>query len=281
MSIEEAREPMTNLLATIEGEKDSYGTDDIENAISTLRNTFITYLGNIQPISPSQPIPASWLIENRGFDEDANGWTDGPASIKNGVAEFTETTFNTYQTLAQLPVGNYMLTLNAFQRPGSNQETYTDWMEGKNLVKAQLYAMGGGKSSYITIQNIWDGACVEKKEGTCAKQGELYVPNNTLAANSWFADSCYENQLPVELTKAATLKIGIRSSKSEASWWTCFDNFGLLFFGPYNAATGIEKLLPLNKNEDKTWYDLSGRKLSSKPKQKGIYIWGQRKVAIK
>lgn len=281
MSIEEAREPMTSLLATIEGEKDSYGTDGIENAISTLRNTFITYLGNIQPISPSQPIPASWLIENRGFDEDANGWTDGPASIKNGVAEFTETTFNTYQTLAQLPVGNYMLTLNAFQRPGTNQETYTDWTEGKDLVKAQLYAVGGGKSSYLTIQNIWDGACVEKKEGTCAKQGELYVPNSTLAANSWFADDCYENQLPVELTKAATLKIGIRSSKSEASWWTCFDNFGLLFFGPFDAATGIEELLPLNNNEDKAWYDLSGRKLSSKPKQKGIYIWGQRKVAIK
>ena len=280
MSIEEAREPMTSLLATIEGEKDSYGTDDIEDAISTLRNTFVTYLGNIQPISPSQPIPASWLIENRGFDEDANGWIDGPASIKNGVAEFVETTFNTYQTLAQVPVGNYMLTLNAFQRPGTNQKTYTDWTEGNNLVKAQLYATGGGKSSYLTIHNIWDDACAEKKEGTCAKEGELYVPNNSLAANSWFADSCYENQLPVELTKVATLKIGIRSSKSEASWWTCFDNFGLLFFGPYDATTGIESL-PLNKNGDEAWYDLSGRKLSCKPKQKGIYIWGQRKVAIK
>lgn len=285
-SIEEAAEPMTSLLTAIKTEKDSYGVDDIEDAITNLRSTFIAYLGNVQPASPEQPVPASWLIENRCFDESSDGWTNGPASIKNGVAEFLETTFNTYQTLPQLPAGNYMLTANAFQRPGTYQNAYNDWAEGKGTVKAQLYATGGGSTVTQVVQNIWDGASEAKKTGQCVKMDDLYVPNNALAVNSWFTDGCYENYLPVNLTAASTLRIGIRSTKSDASWWTCYDNFGLLFFGPYDAATGIGHTeadsSPFTLHAlPSEWYDLNGRKLNGKPTRKGIYLHNGKKAAIK
>ncbi len=285
-SIEEAAEPMTSLLTAIKTEKDSYGVDDIEDAITNLRSAFIAYLGNVQPASPEQPVPASWLIENRCFDESSDGWTNGPASIKNGVAEFLETTFNTYQTLPQLPAGNYMLTANAFQRPGTYQNAYNDWAEGKGTVKAQLYATGGGSTVTQVVQNIWDGASEAKKTGQCVKMDDLYVPNNALAANSWFTDGCYENNLPVNLTAASTLRIGIRSTKSDASWWTCYDNFGLLFFGPYDAATGIDHTeidsSPFTLHASPSeWYDLNGRKLNGKPTRKGIYLHNGKKAAIK
>ncbi len=285
ISAEEAAKPMTDLLTAIEAEKTDYTVEDIENAISNIRSSFITYLEDVQPASPEQPIPASWLIENRSFDEDSNGWIKGPESIKNGVAEFLETTFNTYQTLPQMPVGNYELTVNAFQRPGTYQNAYKDWQAGNETVKAQIYATGSGTTVYQTVQNIWDGACETRKTGTCAKYNNLYIPNNTVAADSWFTEGFYDNRLTVKLPTASTLKIGIRSTKSDTSWWTCFDNFGLLYYGPYEVGTSIEETKSFIHNSgDGGWYDISGQRVSTEANsslKKGIYIHNGKKVVIK
>ena len=43
--------------------------------------------------------------------------------------------------------------------------------------------------------------------------------------------------------------------------------------------TGISELFGIEENG--TWYDLNGRKLSGKPAQKGIYINNGKKTIIK
>jgi hypothetical protein len=279
--VEEAATPMLELMAQIESEKENYVIGDIENAITNLRQTFIQYLGNVIPASSKQPIPISWLIENRNFDENANGWTGGPESIKNGCAEFLETTFNTYQTISPaLPAGNYALTLNAFQRPGTYQNAYTDWTGDNNTVKAMLYASGGGTSFSQTIQNIWDGAQETKKSGQCVRYKNLYIPNNIAAANSWFVDGFYENLLSVNLRTASTLKIGIRSTKSDASWWTCFDNFGLQYYGPYEVESldAIDEINESMSNDADAWYTLDGRRADKGRLKHGIYVKNGKKI---
>jgi len=285
MSQEEAAEPMLNLLQTVEAEKEGYNADDIETAIGSLRTTFIAYLANVQPASPDQPIPASWLIENAGFDENAEGWTRGPENVKYGVAEFFETTFNTYQVLSPaLPAGNYVLTLNAFQRPGTYKNAYAEWQAGGETVTSQLYVTAGGNTFSQNVKNIWDDAADAQKEGRCAQMADKFVPDNMQAASSWFADGLYRNSLPFSVPSATTFRIGIRSTKSDASWWTCFDNFGLLYYGPYDSATGITDIgteSHSTETEPANWYDLSGAKLSGTPTRKGIYIRGRRKVIIK
>lgn len=277
MSAEECAEPMNSLIATIEAEKENYNVSDIENAIANLRTTFIAYLASVQPASPQQPIPASWLIDNPCFDESSTGWTNGPAAIRNGIAEFLETTFDTHQTISPaLPAGNYALTLNAFQRPGTYKDAYNDWTEGNETVMAQLYATSDEGTEYQTVHNIWDEACETKKSGQCVKYNDLYIPNNAMAANAWFTDNCYESLLPLSLQAASTLKIGIRCTKSEKSWWTCYDNFGLLYYGEYDAATGIETIQKSEVGHQNDIYDLQGRKINSM--SKGIYIVNGRKV---
>ena len=281
VTVEEAAKPMLELLTSIEAEKDAYCMGDIENAITSLRQTFIQYLGNVKPVSSTQPIPISWLIENPEFDENSNGWTKGPESIKNGVAEFLETTFNTYQTVSPaLPEGNYALTLNAFQRPGTYQNAYADWTDGKNTVMAQMYATGDGNTVYQTIKNIWDGACDTKKAGACVKYNNLYIPNNGVAANSWFADGYYKNLLAVNLPSASILKIGIRSQRSGTSWWTCFDNFRLLYYGPFEVEdlSGIYIGRPTMDNEADVWYTLDGRRVNGEQLKRGIYIRNGKKI---
>ena len=272
---EETAGPMTELLTSVRAEKDTYNVIDMENAINSIRQTFIQYLENVKPASAKQPIPISWLIENRGFDENANGWTKGPESISNGCAEFLETTFNTYQTLSPaLPEGNYLLTLNAFQRPGTYKDAYTGWAEGKDVVKAQLYATGGGITVYQTVQNIWDGAQESRKTGQCVKYNNLYIPNNAAAANSWFTEGFYKNQLTITLPTASTLKIGIRSTKSDTSWWTCFDNFGLFYYGPFEPDSGdaIDEIRNSASEEDEAWFSLDGRRIGKGQPKHGIYV---------
>ena len=235
----------------------------------------------MKPASAFQPIPISWLIENPSFNENALGWTGGPESIKNGCAEFLETKFNTYQTISPaLPAGNYLLTLNAFQRPGTYQDAYTDWAEGTNTVKAQLYATASGKTVYQVIQNIWDGASETKKSGQCVKYNNLYIPNNTMAANSWFVEGLYENQLEINLTSASTLKIGIRTLKTDASWWTCFDNFGLQYYGPYEIGSidAIDEIQESVFNDVGAWYSLDGRRMDKGQLKHGIYVKRGKKI---
>ena len=281
VSLEEATQPMTELLTSIEAEKEGYNVKDIEDAIASLRQTFIQYLGNVKPASPALPIPISWLIENRGFDENSSGWTKGPESIKNGVAEFYEQTFNTYQTISPaLPAGNYALTLNAFQRPGTYQDAYTDWADGKEVVKAQLYATGGGSTVYQTIQNIWDGAQESSKTGQCVKYNNLFIPNNNMAAKSWFEDGLYKNLLSVNLPSASTLKIGIRSQKSGDSWWTCFDNFDLLYYGPFEVEDpdAIDEIEDTMSNDSDAWFSLDGRRMEASQLKHGIYVKKGKKI---
>ena len=222
ISADEAAQPMNDLLQEIETERSGYDMEGIESAIQRLRTCFGEYLSGVVPASPQQPIPASWLIEDRSF------------------GEYLDATFNASQTLpCQMPAGNYILSLSAFQRPGTYQDAYAEWSEGGDAVKAQLYATAGGRTTTQTVQNIWDGASEARKDGMGLKYNDLYIPNNAQGAKAWFADSCYQNHLPLNLTSPSTMKIGIRSTKTGASWWTCYEGFGLHFYGPFDPATGI------------------------------------------
>lgn len=281
ISVEAAAIRVTELLTRVEAEKESYSAGDLESVIAEVRQTFIEYLSAVKPVSADAPIPISWLIENRSFDSDASGWTGGPASVSYGVPEFLETTFNTSQTISPaLPAGNYALTLNAFQRPGTYQNVYNDWIAGTSVVKAQMYSTGGGKSFSQAVQNIWSDASEARKTGRVVRYNNLYIPNNSQAAASWFKEGAYENFMPISMQSAGTLKIGLRCTKSEDSWWTCYDNFGLLFYGPYEATpVGIQspydpQSLPLGE----AWYTLDGRRVAPSQLRHGIYIKAGRKV---
>ena len=278
-NLEEIATPMNEMMQTIEAEKENYGVADIQNAVSELRTTFIDYLAEVKPASTSCPIPISWLIENHAFQQNSDGWQGAPESITGGVGQFSESTFNTYQTLpTSLPDGNYMLTLNAFQRTGTPENTYADWVDGKETVKAQLYAIGNGQTFAQTIQNIWSEASSEPKGGTCDMVSDLYIPNDLTAASAWFVEGCYQNSLTFELTQPASVKVGIRSTRSGSSWWTCFSGFGLQYYGPYDPNTGIKGIENDYWLMDDDCYDLNGRKLYLQPSGKGIFIHKGKKV---
>ena len=262
-SADEAAQPMNELLQTIEAERSDYDIEDIESAIERLRTCFGEYLACVVPASPQQPIPISWLIADRSF------------------GEYFDVTFNNFQTLpCQMPAGNYVLSLNAFQRPGTYQEAYAGWVEGRNAVKALLYATAGGQTTSQAIQNIWDGASETRKNGLGLKYNDLFIPNNAQGAKAWFADSCYLNRLLLNLPSPSTLKIGIRSARTGASWWTCYEGFGLHFYGPFDGTTGISSMVNGKWTMDNGQpFNLAGQRVGKD--YKGIIILNGRKVLRK
>jgi hypothetical protein len=53
------------------------------------------------------------------------------------------------------------------------------------------------------------------------------------------------------------------------------------FFDMNGGMTGIESLTPARSEDEGAWYDLNGRKLQTKPTQKGVYILNGRKAVVK
>lgn len=81
------------------------------------------------------------------------------------------------------------------------------------------------------------------------------------------------------------MKIGLRSTKTGDSWWTCYEGFRLHFYGPFDTTTGINDPMDFS-NLNETIFDLSGRKLPILPLHKGtlpkgIYIINGKKMLVR
>ena len=119
----------------------------------------------------------------------------------------------------------------------------------------------------------------------------LYIPNTMLSASTYFKKGWYDNSLLGELASdGRSLKVGIRSTVSNNSYWCTFDNFRLYFYGAMSreTITDIEDVI-VDKNgivvSPQDVYTLSGvlvRKNVTSLEQlpKGFYIVGGKKVVV-
>lgn len=190
----------------------------------------ITFLSNATPSDVAQPFDITFYLENAAID-DATGWSVAP-TVNHSCAEFFQQSFDYYQTLSGMPAGTYQLRAQAFQRPGDATTAYQNYIAGTNGVTTRLYI--GTKSE--KVQHI--AACAQQKhlggsESTVATG--TYVPNDMLAASKYFAAGLYDNAVTGSLTVKGNLKAGIRCSSTTSSYWTCFDNFRLYYFGSLTA----------------------------------------------
>ena len=177
-----------------------------------------------------------------------------------------------------MPAGTYKLCAQAFQRPGSAADTYTEYVtNATDNASAQIYL----KTTTQKVKNIWADAQNRSLGGATSNIGSKYAPNNMEAASKWFAKGWYENEVMATTTAAATMKLGIKATKSATAYWTCFDNFRLYFYGKHSqeVITGISTVEDATANAGQAVYDLSGRRVS-KP-SRGLYIRNGKKFIIR
>lgn len=239
----------------------------------------LEFLNNVSPSDPSKPFDLTYKLLNPSFDTDTEGWSTS-AAVSYACAEFYEKTFDFNQTVKNLPKGNYQVYVQGFQRPGSSADAYTAYNSDNDNVTAFVY----GASKSQKIKQICSEMQTKKLGGTeSTVGGNKYIPNNMQAASIYFKKNLYENRVTTSLsTSGGSLKMGLRSSKMDSSYWVIFDNFHLYYFGDMNPddTTGIMEHQISQKNTGTT-FDMQGRKLTKRPSKPGIYIIEGRKVIIK
>ena len=274
-----ADDELTAVTSAITQAKAQYTkTDEVATAISDIEAAVVKFLGQVKVSDVGQPFDLTFLISNPGLDENTDGWNTA-ATNSYSCCEMFEKTFDFNQTIAlKMPAGTYKLCAQAFQRPGSAADTYTEFVtNATDNASAQIYL----KTTTQKVKNIWADAQNRSLGGATSNIGSKYAPNNMEAASKWFAKGWYENEVMATTTAAATMKLGIKATKSATAYWTCFDNFRLYFYGKHSqeVITGISTIEDATTNAGQAVYDLSGRRVS-KP-SRGLYIRNGKKFIIR
>lgn len=194
------------------------------------KTALMTFLQHTTP--QGTPYDITFLIANAGMD-DTSGWEGTTPTISYSCGEYYQRVFDVYQTIKGAPSGRYVFKVQAFQRPGPANETYTDYLNGAGVypVTTQVY-LGAAYTRACHIgqyaQTSKVGIGNESEVGSPAR----YVPNNMEAAGAYFARNLYDNSVETTLeSNNQTLRFGIRGTSSVSYDWTIFDNFRLYYYG--------------------------------------------------
>lgn len=148
------------------------------------------------------PVDQTGFITNASYDNNKNdGWKgDAPAFQSYTDAEFYNKNYNYYQIVKGLPKGVYAVTVQAFYRAGSSSASYDNYVNGTEK-NAKLFAAADGDTVNVAIVNPIAEA-VDAKLGVGAESevkksdgSTIYIPNNMEAAENYFKQDKYHNQL--------------------------------------------------------------------------------------
>ena len=169
-------------------------------------------------------VDLTFLLNNPDFtDNDASGWSGTAFSAaSSGVAEFYDTTFDTYQVLKDMPAGTYRFECQGFYRNGDYAVAYPARQEGTEQLLAVLYVNDAERP----FMSLFDESAPY-----------TYTPY-TYPDNVWTADAAFNrdgayaaNAVEFILEEPGDLKLGVAKSAYKTHDWTCFDNFRLYYLG--------------------------------------------------
>lgn len=207
-------------------------------------------------------------LVNPDFTDGQTGWTGTFTNVTGTVAEFFNSTFNSYQTLTNMPAGEYKLCVDGFYRYGSIEHAYTNRTNGTEKLNARLFITTDRTTTYTQFMSLYD------ESAPFTYEPDYTYPDNMTGANLAFNfKNAYKgNEVrKINETEGGTIRIGFVKSLSVANDWTCFDNVRL-YYRPMEktAIGGIE--VDEDEYGDGDVYDLTGRKIANPAK--GIYIKG-------
>lgn len=144
------------------------------------------------------------------------------------ACEYWSSTSDTYQTITNLPNGEYILSCQGFYRDGTNMKNYAAFSNGSDKVMAVLY--GNAVSKPLT--NVLKGAqfIALYKANYEVNVADTYIPNTMPAAYVYFSRGLYNNSIRVKVTNG-TLRYGVKCSTMVPESWYIFTNFRLEYCG--------------------------------------------------
>lgn len=217
-----------------------------------------------------QAVDMTGRLVNADFSKGGDGWTVSSSFTQaNGyVAEYWNTGFDFYQTVDDLPAGDYEVTVQSFYRNGTANSAMAAHSAGTETLNAIFYA----NSEETPVMSLYDDAI-----GQYSSSPYTYPDNVTDANVAFNTYGLYKNTLKVTLKEKGSMKIGIRNSNPVYADWCIFDNFTLKYLGTSDGITAVEDA-PL---KEKAVYNMNGQRVSGKSLRQGIYICGGKKLTGK
>ena len=235
--------------------------------------------------SSGEEFDLTFMLQNPTFDTGGSGW-DGTAfsAASSGVAEFYNTTFDTWQVLTDMPVGTYTFSCQGFYRDGGYSEAYPAHQNGTERLRAVLYVNGASEP----FMSLFDDSAPYVYDTSNPFYVVYTYPDDVWGANTAFnTDGQYkDNAVVYELKERGDLKVGMSKNEHKNADWTCFDNFRLTFKGV--KGDDIREVLD-DASAPVDVYTLSGVKVRGNVQPahaadglpQGLYIIGKKKVFVK
>ena len=240
--------------------------------------------------SDENPVECTGVIKSPSFEtadmeSTSEGWTN-PGNLGNDAEqqsalaiEFWQTNFDMFQTIKGLPAGTYKMTVNAWVRLGSNEETYKAWNEDPNATMAYAYAVDGDSTVYAApVANLMKaGDNLSGSAEFAPNEEEVYYMPNTLVEGHDLIDQnegLFTTEVICKVLEDGVLTIGIKKAEKVTNSWVVLDNFRLFYLGanssltPSGDGTGINNAEIAGKKVE--FFSIGGARVS-KP-GKGVAI---------
>ncbi|MBP5771487.1 MAG: hypothetical protein J6W75_09030 [Bacteroidaceae bacterium] len=196
---------------------------------------------------PAKPADVSGIIYNPSYNNygegaSFNGWSQeniggAQAADFNEYECFNNDTIYVYQELQNLKPGYYKLAVQGFYRAG-DYGVYTDSLA--TVHNSYISATTSTGEFAQPIKNITDGL----QEGTVGAGSEVEitigegeevqvfsVPNNMEAAEAYFLNEYYPNELNVLVGEDGKMTIAVKKTTHITNDWTIFTNWQLFYLG--------------------------------------------------
>lgn len=208
---------------------------EIDSYITGLRQSLSQFLSNVT-IHKGKAFDLTSLIYNPMM-QSTEGWLGTtPRILWEGESflngEFYEVDFDVYQELSDMPAGNYTLKVQAFERPGSNADTYSNYLNGIDHSRSYIYINDGATK----VKNVMSESSATQlfTGGTSMADYQRpdgrWTPNGMEGAHIFFEAGYYENEVLTAVEKG-NLRFGFRCIDHASYSWTLFSNFRLYYSG--------------------------------------------------
>lgn len=220
----------------------------------------------------------TFKLTNADFSEGSKGW-NGTAftAASAGVAEQYNKTFDTYQTLTDMPAGDYLLTCSGFYRYGNIATAWYAHNSNQEKLLASVYM----NENSTPFMSLFDASAPYT-------YSPYTYPDGVTGANQAFnTDRAYaNNSVEASLNAIGSLRIGVRKTTAKSADWNCFDNFRLLYLGNPDEVTAVQAA---PRTETVNVFSVDGMLLrQGVPAAKaidglpaGVYIVGSKKRVVK
>jgi|GEM_PF-2748475 len=196
----------------------------------------------------SESVNATWLLLNPAYGRvtDVSCWTDSPAhggpDYGNYCLEKWNTTFDVYQTVTDVPNGQYTVKVQGFYRVGNGTNDASAAAAarkaGNEVLNAEFYA----NNATLKVPSMFKDASTTNNSDYNTSNGYIiddsgttyYIPNTMARAGRCFANGLYDNEFLVVVSDGR-LTVGVRKSVADSQDWTIWDNFRL-YFKPLTSA---------------------------------------------